>query len=215
MRKVLSSLVVVVSVAAMGGCGQSGGDKAIASTTTAATSSTERSTTSTTARQSTTTTEASDGSKPVTAWATEFCGSFKDWLDHIKGASSNVGANVSSGNIPSAKTAIVGLFATVHGETRTLINTMQSQGTPDIPRGGELVDDLVAKFEDFDTAITAAQTDASNLPTNDPSAFQTQVSTLVDSFQTETSKIGDSFSELDTKYNDASLDAALGASCAL
>jgi hypothetical protein len=222
MRKPLLAVLAVLALFA-GACGASGDDDSADETTstTAAAETTDDTTSTTddtedTEPDETTTTEDDDASGDlvdVEEWATEFCGDFESWLDGINASSEGVQEGITPGDLEGAKSAIVGLFTDVSGQTRTLIDEIEAGGAPDIDDGEAFHEDLLTKFEDFYTAIDTARSEAEAASTADPAAFQTTISDLVATFQTETETVGNSFSELDAKYGDADLDAAVSASC--
>jgi polyhydroxyalkanoate synthesis regulator phasin len=204
MRKTLSILVAVAALTFLGACGASGGSddaKKADSTTTAA------------PKDTTTTTEATK-TVEVAAWADSFCGSFGTWLDEIKTASSGVSDSVTPGDIPSAKTAIAGLFGTASTATQTLIDELEAAGAPDIDDGDQLVDDLIEKFQAFDTAAQKAKADTEALATDDITTFQSSADDLTTTFQDEVDKVAESFSEIDTKYPSQELSDEINSACA-
>lgn len=190
MRKTLSIVAAVAALSFLGACGASGGSddaKADDPTTTAAPK-----------EETTTTTEAESDAVDVAEWADSFCGSFSTWLDEIQTASGGVEENVTPGDIDSAKTAIADLFGSASEATQTLISDLEDAGDPDIEDGGQLVDDLIEKFEAFDAAAQDAQSDTEALATDDIATFQSDADELTTRFQDEVNTVADSFSEIDT-----------------
>jgi len=205
MRKNLAAFAAVCSLALVSACGASGGsdnaDDKSSDTTEATTAKT------------TETTEAEAEALAVDEWAADFCGNFSDWLDAIQAASSDVGNQVTPGDIESGKTALVNLFGTASEETQTLITSLEDGGAPDIDDGQGLVDELVSRFEDFDQAAQDAQATAQDLTTDDVATFQADAEELTKTFQDEVTTVGDSFAEIDTMYPDQELQSALTESC--
>lgn len=213
MRKSLLALLAVLALFA-GACGASGDDDAADDTTSTSASS---ATSEPEDDETTTTTEDEDEGSgdlvDVEDWAVEFCGNFETWLDGITASGDTVGDAITPGDLEGAKTAIVGLFDDVSGQTRTLIDAIEAGGAPDIDDGEDFLADLIGKFEDFHTAIEDAKAEAEGVSTADPTAFQATITELVSTFQTETQTVGNSFSELDAEYGDADLDAAVRDAC--
>ncbi len=205
MRKTLSILLAVAAIGFLGACGASGGNDD--------TTSDDPTTTAAQKEETTTTTEAPDESVAVAEWADSFCGSFSSWLDEIKAASDGVGNNVTPGDIESAKTAIADLFGTASTATQTLIDELEAAGDPDIEDGDQLVDDLIEKFEAFDTAAQKAKTETEALATDDIATFQSEADALTTTFQDEVDKVADSFGEIDTKYPSTELNSELNSAC--
>lgn len=216
MRKSLLALLAVLALFA-GACGASGDDDAADETTSTSASSatTETEPDDTEPEETTTTTEdePSGDLVEVEAWAAEFCGNFEAWLNGITASGESVGDAITPGDLEGAKTAIVGLFDDVSGQTETLIGQLEAGGAPDIDDGEAFLDDLLGKFEDFHAAIETAKSEAEGVSTADPAAFQATITELVSTFQTETQTVGDSFSELDAEYGDLELDAAVRDAC--
>jgi len=205
MRKTLSIVAAVAALSFLGACGASGGSddaKADDPTTTAAPK-----------EETTTTTEAESDAVDVAEWADSFCGSFSTWLDEIQTASGGVEENVTPGDIDSAKTAIADLFGSASEATQTLISDLEDAGDPDIEDGGQLVDDLIEKFEAFDAAAQDAQSDTEALATDDIATFQSDADELTTRFQDEVNTVADSFSEIDTKYPSEELNTELNSAC--
>jgi hypothetical protein len=209
MRKPLSILVAVAALSFLGACGASGGSDADKDTTT-----TEAEKSTTTEAEETTTTEADSGDTvEVAEWADSFCGSFSTWLDEIQTASSDVGSDITPGDMDGAKTAIANLFGSASDATQTLMSEIEDAGDPDIEDGDQLVDDLIEKFQGFDDAAQDAKADAEALTTDDVAAFQSDATELTDRFQAEVEKVADSFSEIDAKYPSPELNDELSSAC--
>ncbi|HEX2577431.1 MAG TPA: hypothetical protein VHK88_13835 [Aquihabitans sp.] len=217
MRKPTATLLAVLAVVALAGCGASGEDDA-SDTTAAAPTTTEAPADETTTEadgDETTTTEeeASGDAVPVEDWAEDFCGGFDTWIGQIQEAGAQVSEGITPGDLEGAKAAFVDLFDTAAAETDTLIGVLADSGSPDIEDGEGLVEDLTGKFEEFKTAIEDAGAEAEAVPTDDPTAFQEQVEALGQTFQEEATAVGDSFGELDSKYPSQDLQSALSESC--
>lgn len=216
MRKTTLALLTVVALAFVSACGASGGDDAASSTSKAPAS--DASTTKgdvTTTEAAVTTTEAGTDKVAVKKWANGFCGSFQGWLDDVQAAGSSVGDSIKPGDISGAKAAIVNMFTTVSRDTQSLISSLEDGGSPDIKRGDDFVSELIGKFQKFDDAIITAKGEAEGLPLDNPTEFKSQVDALVATFTAETQSVGDSFGELDSKFQSAELNAAIGESCNL
>ena len=201
--KTLTAIVAIAALSFVSACGTSGGSDGDAKKDDA---------TTTAAPKATTTTEA-DTSVAVDEWAADFCGNFSSWLDDIKSASSDVGSQVTPGDIDSAKTAISGLFESASQSTQELITAMEEGGSPDIEDGDQLVDDLIEKFQAFDEAAQTAKSETEALATEDVATFQADAEKLTTTFQEEVNTVADSFSEIDAKYPSQDLNEALSSSC--
>lgn len=212
MRKTIGAFLALFALVLVTACGASGGDDAKDTTTTTKAAGDG---TTTTEGEETTTTEGGGDTADVEDWAKDFCGSFGDWLAKIQEESGKVGDAVTPGDVAGAKQVIVDLFGTVSDETESLMDDIDAAGVPDIDNGGDFVDDLKGKFQDFDDAILAAKSKAEGLDTADPTKFQTDVEALVTDFQSEITAVGESFGELDSKYPDQDLQVALKSSCDL
>jgi len=212
MRKTLSIITVAAALTLLGACGASGGSDGSSdekTTTTAA----DKDAVTTTEAEETTTTEADDDAVEVAEWADGFCGSFTTWLEDIQSASSDVGGQVTPGDIESAKTAISGLFGTASDATQTLISDLEAGGAPDIEDGDQLVADLIEKFEAFDAASQDAKADTEALATDDIATFQADAEELTTRFQDEVNTVADSFTEIDANYPSQELNDEITSAC--
>ena len=219
MRKPFLAIVAVTALLFVNGCGQSGDSDAADDPTTTAAASDDTSDDKGDDKgddKATTTTgsdEPSGDLVSVDKWATEFCGNFEGWLDAVKAAGESVGAGLTPGDIEGAKTAIVGLFDNVASETNDLIGAIEQGGAPDIDNGEDFLDELLAKFEAFHSAIASASSDAKAVSTSDPAEFEAKITELVSTFQTETEAVGNSFAELDALYPDEDFQDAMSDAC--
>lgn len=203
-RKSLTAVVAIAALSFVSACGTSGGDDS---------SSTKDSDATTTAAPKATTTTEASSTVAVDDWAEDFCTNFSAWLDDIKSASSDVGSQVTPGDIESAQTAIAGLFDSASQSTQELITALEDSGDPDIEDGDQLVNDLIEKFQAFDDAAQAAKADTEALATDDIATFQADADQLTTDFQEEVNTVADSFSEIDAKYPSQELNSALSSSC--
>jgi ABC-type glycerol-3-phosphate transport system substrate-binding protein len=211
MRKLLAILTAAALLTLLGACGTSGGNDDAGSDETTTTAAADETTTAP-EEEETTTTEAESDAVDVDEWAAGFCGSFSTWLDEIQAASSDVGSQVTAGDLESAQAAISTLFGTASDVTETLITDLEDLGAPDIDDGEQLVADLGDKFQGFVDAADTAQADTDALDL-DPATFEEQANGLVERFQAEVSAVGDSFGEIDAAYPSPELNAAISESC--
>jgi len=206
MRKSLAVLLTVSALTLVSACGASGGSDSATK---------DKATTTTEKAKVTTTTEAKSDAVPVDEWAASFCKSFGAWTTTIKSTGDDISKDITPGDLAGARTAIVALFDKVSAETKDLITTLETSGTPDIDDGEQFVKDLSEKFQGFVDATEASKAKAAAIPVDDPTTFQTQFTAVFDDFQKNINAVGDSFGELDTKYPDSDLQAALSKSCDL
>lgn len=204
MRKFVLAVLAVFSLVLVTSCGASGGE-----------SSSNDDSSTTEAGETTETTEAKPEAVPVDKWAEGFCGDFSDWSTTIENVGDDITNDITPGDLEGARTAIEGLFADVATETQSLIDSLESSGTPDIDDGDQFVADLSEKFQGFVDATNASKEAAAEIPIDDPTAFQTEFTQLFEDFQSNINDVGDSFGELDAKYSDPDLQEALTNSCDL
>jgi hypothetical protein len=204
MRKFALALVAVFSLVFASACGASGGEE----------SSNDDSTT-TEAGETTVTTEAESEAIPVDEWAEGFCADFGEWTTTIENVGEDIASDITPGDLEGARTAIENLFGDVATETETLIESLESGGTPDIDDGDQFVADLSEKFQGFVDATNDSKAAAATIPVDDAAAFQTEFTQLFEEFQSNINDVGDSFGELDATYSDPDLQEALTNSCDL
>ena len=203
MRKFVLALLALLSPVVVTACGAPGGE-----------SSSERDSPTPEAAGDTTT-EPEAESVPVADWAEGFCGDFSAWSTTIENVGDDITSDITPGDLEGARTAIEGLFGDVATETQSLIDSLESSGTPDIEDGDQFVADLSEKFQGFVDATNASKEAAAEIPIDDPTAFQTEFTQLFEDFQSNINDVGDSFGELDAKYSDPDLQEALTNSCDL
>lgn len=201
MRKSLLAVMAIFSLVFVTACGASGGeDTADSPSTTKAADTTE-------------TTEAE--AVPVDEWAKGFCGDFSAWTKTIENVGNDISKDITPGDLEGARTAIEGLFGDVATETEGLISSLENGGSPDIENGDQFVADLAEKFQGFVDATNDSKAAAAKIPVDDPTAFQTEFTSLFEDFQSNINDVGDSFGELDSRYSDPDLQKALSTSCDL
>lgn len=204
MRKHTLALLAAFSIFFVAACGASGGE-----------SSSNDDSSTTEAAETTETTEPEAEKVPVDEWAEGFCGDFSAWTATIEDVGDNIASDITPGDLEGARTAIEGLFGDVAAETQSLVDSLESSGTPDIDDGDQFVADLSEKFQGFIDATNASKEAAAEIPIDDPTTFQTEFTSLFEDFQSNINDVGDSFGELDAKYSDPELQEALTSSCEL
>lgn len=204
MNRSARAVAASLALAILAGCGTSGGDPVVAkqSTTTAPKAAT-------TTEAPTTTTEATDN---LDEWASGFCTAFSDrWYDGIQAASSDV--TVEPGDIAGAKAAIIEMFETSSSVTATMIDDLEALGPPDAENGQAIHGALLDRFGQFVVAADTAAEEMSALSIDDPAAFGTEMTTIIEDFDAATTEVSDSFREIDSLYPSPDLSLALSAKC--
>lgn len=193
MNRSARAVATSLALAILAGCGTSGGDPAVT-------------------KQPTTTATTTATTTDLDEWASGFCTAFQDrWYDGIQEAGSD--ATVEPGDLAGAKAAIVEMFETSSSVTATMIEDLEALGPPDAENGAAIHSALLDRFSDFAAAADTAAEQMSALSIDDPSAFGSELTSIVEDFDAATTEVSDSFREINTLYPSPELSAALSVEC--
>lgn len=180
----MRSLVILLSAAALAfaavGCGGDGGGDSSAS-----------------------------GTKPE-EWASSVCGALQTWEDDLKAGSQQLSADLrSSSDLKSVKQKLVTFLENAEQSTKEMVSDVKAAGAPDVKDGEAIHRDLESGLTEAQTSFERAVTQAKKLPTNDPQALTTGLTTLAGRIQTELTATGKHFSDLEGKYDVGDLNEAM------
>jgi len=143
------------------------------------------------------------GSDKVKAseWAGGVCKATKDWVKELKSSAPKAS---DIGNDPKkAKAALVKYFRGAGSSTDDYIGRLDDAGTPDVPDGEGVSDDLKTSIERVKTALDKATSRAEKLPTDDRAEFGRQTSELGADFSTEAGKASSALKKLGENHKSA------------
>lgn len=81
-------------------------------------------------------------------------------------------------NAAEAKKALQGFLVAVEQDAAHALSKVQSAGTPNIAKGGEVAGTIVKTFTELRDAMRVAVTKSKSLPTDSPTAFRTAAQAL-------------------------------------
>jgi hypothetical protein len=139
---------------------------------------------------------------PPAAWAQSVCGALSDWQASLQEQSQGLTSEVLEAKNPqAAKQQISAFLDEVIAETETMIGTVSAVGQPAVDEGGQIVEDFSNGLERMRSAFEEAATQVQSVPTDDPQAFQEQLTRIGEDLQTQGQAIGDTLGEIDEKYD--------------
>ena len=151
------------------------------------------------------------GTKPET-WAAEVCGALQTWEDQLTAGSQQLGSDIrSSKDLKSVKVKLVAFLRHAQQNTAKMADDVKSAGAPAVKDGPAIQRDLESGLTEARGSFQRAVTQAKKLPTNNPGALTTSLTSLAQSIQGELTATGTHFSNLDKKYDVGDLNKAMAA----
>lgn len=162
------SAVVLAAGLTLAGCGGGGGSSASSTSTTSGSHGANRSATVT-----------------PTQWASRVCLRVASWVSDLQDSNNSLEASVkSSTSLQQVKTEVVNFLGGAVLSTNTMIHGIQRAGSPNVANGQAVSQDLVTGLQSVQAAFVQAQTQAQQLPVDNPTVFNSQTQTLSGSLQT-------------------------------
>ena len=151
----------------------------------------------------------SSGTKPD-EWASSVCGALQTWEDDLRSGSQQLSADIrASSDTKSVKEKLVTFLENAETSTEKMVDDVKSAGAPDVKDGPAIQQDLESGFTNARTSFEQAVTQAKSLPTNNPQALTTGLTTLAQKIQSELTATGNHFSDLESKYDVSDLNKAM------
>lgn len=139
---------------------------------------------------------------PPADWAQSVCGALTDWQTSLQEQSQGLTSDVLEAKDPqAAKQQISDFLDQVIAETETMIGAVDSAGRPAVEEGGAIAEDFNDGLERMRSAFENAASQVESVPTDDPQAFQQQLTQIGEDLQTQGQAIGDTLGEIDEKYD--------------
>jgi hypothetical protein len=146
---------------------------------------------------------------PPADWAQSVCGALSDWQTSLQTKSQSLTSEVLQAKSPKAAKEQISTFLTdVIAETETMIGAVSAAGQPAVDQGGQIAEDFHNGLEQMRSAFKDAASQVQSVPTNDPQAFQQQLTEIGQELQTQGQAIGDTLGEIDQKYDAEELNQA-------
>jgi hypothetical protein len=131
------------------------------------------------------------GTPPAT-WVTSVCGALDDWQTSLQTKAQGLPAEVLQADSPAdAKKRIEGFLDEVVDETDAMIQKVDAAGKPAV-NGGQRVSTAVhARLLEVKAAFESARAKVDNVPTDNPLAFQQQLTQIGQQLAAQGQALGD------------------------
>jgi hypothetical protein len=121
----------------------------------------------------------------ATQWASRVCLRIASWVNDLQTGNNSLEASVkSSTSLEQVKTEVVNFLGGAVVSTNTMIHGIQRAGSPAVANGEAASRDLVTGLQAVQAAFVQAQTQAQQLPADNPAVFNSQTQALSNSLQT-------------------------------
>lgn len=135
--------------------------------------------------------EAPEGTPPA-QWVTTVCGALDDWQTSLETEARGLPQEVLQADSPEdAKQRIVGFLDQVIDETDAMIETVDDAGRPAVDAGQRVADAVHARLSRVKEAFERARTSVEDVPTDNPLAFQQQLTEIGQSLTAQGQALGD------------------------
>ena len=142
-------------------------------------------------------------------YAADICGAISDWRKELQTSQTTMSSKLGASPTPEeVKTQLVAFMEGATKSTEDMVDKVKEAGPPDIEKGEALQRDLEQGLTAAQTAFASARDEVKKLPTDNPSAFQSQAQKLGTTLTEEGTKIGETFNGLSTKYDSDELNEA-------
>jgi len=113
----------------------------------------------------------------ASAYAKSLCSAIGPFETHLRNrlGSLHLSANPSPAQ---GKAALERFYAGAAADSDSAVSQLRAAGTPDVPKGKEIASTILGAFEQVQTAMHKAQTQAGSLPTGSVSSFRAGAATL-------------------------------------
>jgi len=151
----------------------------------------------------------SSGTKPD-EWASSVCGSLQTWEKDLQSGSQQLSADLrSSSDLRSVKQKLIAFLEEAQQSTEKMVSAVKAAGAPAVKDGPAIQQDLESALTGAQNSFERAVTQAKKLPTNNPQALTTGLTTLGQTIQSELTATGQHFSTLENKYDVSDLNQAM------
>jgi hypothetical protein len=146
---------------------------------------------------------------PPADWAQSVCSALADWQESLQQQSQGLTSDVLEAKDPqAAKQQISDFLSDVIIETETMIGFVESTGQPAVDEGGAIAGDFQDGLQQMRSAFNDAASRVDSVPTDDPQAFQQQLTQIGEDLQTQGEAIGNTLGEIDENYDADELSQA-------
>jgi hypothetical protein len=140
-----------------------------------------------------------DGGETVDAatYTADICTTIGDWLGAIQAGAEEAGQLDPGASPEEGKEVLTSYIDDSLAETTTARDALADAGVPDVEGGAETADGLVAAFDGAVDIFEQASSDAADLPTDSPQAFQEAATELGTSTQQSLEEVGSGLQDLE------------------
>ena len=129
---------------------------------------------------------------PPTQWVTTVCGALDDWQTSLQTQAQGLPQEVLQADSPSdAKQRIVDFLDQVVAETQTMIDKVDAAGSPAVDAGQRVATAVHTRLEKVKQAFQQARASVDKVPTNNPLAFQQQLTRIGQDLAAQGQALGD------------------------
>ena len=137
---------------------------------------------------------------PPTQWATTVCGALDDWQTSLQTQAQGLPQEVLQADSPQdAKKQIVDFLDQVVDETQTMIDKVDAAGRPAVDGGQRVATAVHTRLEKVKQAFENARSSVENVPTDNPLAFQQQLTKIGQDLSTQGQALGDVLGSADAQ----------------
>jgi hypothetical protein len=145
----------------------------------------------------------------ATQWASRVCGTVTTWISDLQSSSNDLkSAEKAATSLVQAKTVLQNFLSGAVASTNSMISGIQSAGTPAVQNGRALAQRLVAALQEVRTTFVQVQTQAEELPVDNPTTFLNQAQALGSSLDNAGSQVKSNLNGLSRRYPSSDLNAA-------
>jgi hypothetical protein len=137
---------------------------------------------------------------PPPQWVTTVCGALDDWQTSLQTQAQGLPQEVLQADSPSdAKERIVGFLDQVVDETQTMIDKVDAAGRPAVDSGQRVATAVHARLEKVKRAFVGARSSVEKVPTDNPLAFQQQLTKIGQDLAAQGQALGDVLGSADAQ----------------
>ena len=137
---------------------------------------------------------------PPAEWVTSVCGALDDWQTSLQSKAQGLPAEVlQADSAADAKTRIEGFLDEVVTETDAMIEKVDAAGKPAVDTGQRVSAAVRARLLRVKAAFESARAKVENVPTDNPLAFQQQLTQIGQELAAQGQALGDVLETADAR----------------
>jgi hypothetical protein len=137
---------------------------------------------------------------PPKQWVTSVCGALDTWQTSLQDKAQTLPREVLQASSPNdAKQRIGDFLDEVIAETDRMISRVDTAGQPAVDEGRRIASDVHARLLKVKAAFVEAREKVQNVPTDDPFAFQRQLTEIGQDLLAQGQALGDILGRVDAK----------------